>query len=650
MTSPLRCGGAFREHESDMNATRLRELLSQTQSARVGVFGDFCLDMYWLLDPALSEVSIETGKRTSGVRRQYASLGGAGGIVANLSDLGVAEVHAVGVLGNDLFGREVIRLLKARRADVSGMLIQEADWITPVYCKPFIGDEEQGRVDFGGANGLTPDTESALLKALAAMSARVDAVIINQQLPRGVNTDRVLEGINRLVAAHPERLFIVDSRDRSEAYHGVMYRMNAHEAMRMCATPKPREQRVLLEEARRCIERIAAAGGRPVFLSRGDRGSLVRAEGTTHEIPGIQILKEVDPVGAGDTSISAIAAALAAGAAPLEAAELANFASAVTVQKLKTTGTANPEEILATGSDPDYIFRPELADDPRAARCYEGSEIEVVSGPLGSEPIRFALFDHDGTLSTLRQGWEPIMEEVFIRSILGARYDSCDESVYGRVANRVREFINRSTGIQTINQMVMLAEMVVEAGYVPKEQVLSPAEYKRNYLAALMGTVRRRVEKLQRGELDPVDFTIKGAAEFLKSLRSRGVTLYLASGTDHEDVVREANGLGYADLFNGGIFGSIGRVDRDAKREVIGKILSNPQLSGAALACFGDGPVELRESKKRNGRAVGVASDEVRRYGMNPEKRSRLIRAGADLIIPDFSQLELLLQFLRVRA
>ncbi len=74
-----------------MTPSRLRDLLARIRSARVAVFGDFCLDMYWLLDPALSEVSIETGKRTTAVRREYCSLGGAGNIVANLSDLGVAE-------------------------------------------------------------------------------------------------------------------------------------------------------------------------------------------------------------------------------------------------------------------------------------------------------------------------------------------------------------------------------------------------------------------------------------------------------------------------------------------------------------------------------------------------------------------------------
>ena len=52
---------------------------------------------------------------------------------------------------------------------------------------------------------------------------------------------------------------------------------------------------------------------------------------------------------------------------------------------------------------------------------------------------------------------------------------------------------------------------------------------------------------------------------------------------------------------------------------------------------FGDGPVELREGKKRGATAIGVASDEARRHGMNIAKRPRLVLGGADAIIPDFS-------------
>ena len=84
-----------------------------------------------------------------------------------------------------------------------------------------------------------------------------------------------------------------------------------------------------------------------MFISRGARGALVCHGGRMEEIPGIPIDGETDPVGAGDTSVAALAAALAAGASPLEAGELANLASAVTVQKLMCTGTASPDEILA---------------------------------------------------------------------------------------------------------------------------------------------------------------------------------------------------------------------------------------------------------------------------------------------------------------
>ncbi len=61
---------------------------------------------------------------------------------------------------------------------------------------------------------------------------------------------------------------------------------------------------------------------------------------------------------------------------------------------------------------------------------------------------------------------------------------------------------------------------------------------------------------------------------------------------------------------------------------------------------MGDGPVELRECRRVGGIAVGIASDEVRRHGLNPEKRVRLVRAGAHIIIPDFSQADQLLNFL----
>jgi hypothetical protein len=67
------------------------------------------------------------------------------------------------------------------------------------------------------------------------------------------------------------------------------------------------------------------------------------------------------------------------------------------------------------------------------------------------------------------------------------------------------------------------------------------------------------------------------------------------------------------------------------------------------VVTFGDGPVEIRETRKRNGITVGVASNELRRFGLNEKKRTRLIKAGADYVIPDFSRYNDVLALLNIK-
>ncbi len=238
------------------------------------------------------------------------------------------------------------------------------------------------------------------------------------------------------------------------------------------------------------------------------------------------------------------------------------------------------------------------------------------------------------------------MAPVMMKAVLGDRFQTADESLYRKVQKRVLDYIDKSTGIQTIVQMQGLVELVREFGIVPADRVLDRFGYKRIYNEALMQMVSERIARLQRGQLDVTDFTVKGAVAFLEALRARGVTLYLASGTDHADVVAEAEVLGHAPLFNGGIYGAVGDIDSCSKKMVLDRILREHHLSGPELAVFGDGPVELRESRKRGGLAIGVASDEVRRYGLNLEKRTRLIKAGAHVVVPDFSQRDELIKLL----
>ena len=289
-----------------------------------------------------------------------------------------------------------------------------------------------------------------------------------------------------------------------------------------------------------------------------------------------------------------------------------------------------------------------MADDIRKANYIEGSEIEIIRNLPDELNIQHAIFDHDGTISTLRQGWEQVMEPMMIRAILGSRYEDADEVLYHKVVDYSRRFIDKTTGIQTLVQMQGLIELVRQFGCVPAGEILDMYGYKAIYNDALLEMVRGRVEKLNRGELDSQDFQMKNACQFLEKLHSQGVKLYLASGTDEEDVIAEAKALGYDDLFKGRIFGAVGDIKVEAKRVVLERIISENNLSGSQFATFGDGPVEMRECRRRNGVSVGIASDEVQRFGLNPTKRTRLIRAGADIVIPDFSQLKELLKTIQL--
>ncbi|MES2221740.1 MAG: PfkB family carbohydrate kinase [Acidobacteriota bacterium] len=620
----------------------LESTLAPLSHLRAAVLGDFCLDAYWQLAVGEPELSVETGLPVRRVRSQKYSLGGAGNVVANLASLGVGHVLAIGVVGADLFGAELLRLLRAHGSTVSDYMIEDPEWQTMVYAKPWNLDQEENRFDFGVFNVMSQATQEALIAALEMAARENDVVILNQQIPCGVNSLEMIERTNQAIARHPQTLFIVDARHRPDLYRGAVLKLNVAEAARFLQ--EPLDDLVPDEEAKGFASRISQQTGRPTFLTRGERGIVVADGDHVHDIPGIQVLERIDTVGAGDTVVAALAAALGSGQDPLIAARLANLAASITVTKLRATGTATQSEILAVGPEPDYVFEPELADAPNSARFLPGTEIEVVGDLTTELQIQHCIFDHDGTLSTLREGWEKVMAPMMMQAILGPGDNNIDPHRLDRIAQDVRAFIDRTTGIQTLVQMKGLREMVRQAGFVPESEILDEHGYKEIFNRQLLTMIEARIANLKSGELAPENFQVKDAVALLRELHRRGIKLYLASGTDQNDVVAEARIMGYADMFEGRIFGAVGDVRIEAKKLVVDQIIRDNKLSGRHFATFGDGPVEMRETRKNGGLPIGVASDEVRGFGWNLAKRSRLIKAGANLIIPDFSQLPSLLK------
>jgi len=621
-----------------MNVERIEEILTQIKGVKIAVYGDFCLDAYWLLDPCGSEVSVETHLQARAVGRHYYSLGGASNVVANLAALEPAAIRVIGAVGDDIFGRELRRQLHSLGVDTTCLVVQKENFDTVTFAKPYLDGNEQPRIDFGFFNRRGDATDRALLEGIRDALQTADALIVNQQVPGSIANDSFIEQANQLFGRVSNKVVLLDSRHYGHKFKNIYRKTNDLEAARLNGVDVGPDDVLQLSDVIEYARHLFRRFNKPVFLTRGPRGIIAADADGVREVPGIQLLKKLDTVGAGDTVTSALALCLGAGASPAEAAEFANFAAAVTVQKLFQTGTASGSEILQIGKDADYIYLPELAEDRRGARYFADTEMEYCYEPIPTGRIKHALFDNDGTISTLRQGWEQIMAPVMIRAILGDEYQTADERLYHKVRNRVLDYIDKSTGIQTILQMEALVEMVREFGVVAPDKILDKFGYKEIYNNALIELVGRRIEKLKRGELDVCDYTIKGAVEFLRVLRKKGLKLYLASGTDYEDVVAESEALGYAGLFDGGIYGAKRDIAGCSKKMVIDRIMTANSLQGPELIVFGDGPVEMRECRKRDGIAIGIASDEIRRHGLNVEKRTRLIKAGAHIIAPDFSQ------------
>lgn len=326
---------------------RLRRILNGITRTRVLVVGDFCLDIYWFVDSSRSEMSLETGLMTNPVSRQRYSPGGAGNVVNNLIAAGCRDVRALGVIGDDPWGREMLRQLAHAGVKTEDLLVQNERWDTPAYGKPHIGKQERRRFDFGDFNRLSSQTAETLLGRLRARVPEADAVIINQQVRQGIHTRGFRDGLVRLMREFPKTIFIADSRHFSESFAGALLKINDHEAARLCGMVRAPEAPVLRAEVHAAARELFARAGKPVFVTRGSRGIVVMDDRGLCEVPGVRIRGRTDTVGAGDSALAGIGLGLATGSDTVEAAQLGSLVAGVTIRKLNQTGTASAGEILA---------------------------------------------------------------------------------------------------------------------------------------------------------------------------------------------------------------------------------------------------------------------------------------------------------------
>ena len=261
--------------------------------------------------------------------------------------------------------------------------------------------------------------------------------------------------------------------------------------------------------------------------------------------------------------------------------------------------------------------------------------LEIIRPNPAPGRLRFAVFDFDGTLSLLRTGWQGVMADLMVKALQATPRAEAEAQLRARITEPVFGLAGRPTLIQ----MQWLVEEVRQRGGTPQ----TAEAYKHQYLTRLSECIHQRAD-LEAGRQPPEQFRVPGALEFVAELHARGVHCYITSGTDETAVREEAALLGLvpfiADLRGAREDGS------DAKRVVIDHLTARYCLETGELAVIGDGRAEIEYARAASALAIGVASTEDDRPGLDARKRSLLIAAGADAIVPDFSQPAELLAYL----
>ena len=283
-------------------------------------------------------------------------------------------------------------------------------------------------------------------------------------------------------------------------------------------------------------------------------------------------------------------------------------------------------------------YRPVADSATVATRFLDGTQIEMVGELPPRATPRHVLFDFDGTLSLIREGWPEVMIPMMVEVLQAT---SMHESA-AELHDLVETFVMELNGKQTIYQMIRLAEEVAQRGGRPRE----PLVYKAEYHERLMRRIEGRRAALRDGAAAET-MLVPGSLAMLGQLKARGVQLHLASGTDEQFVKGEAALLGLGQFFGNQIHGALDDHHAFSKAMVIERILLENKIDGSSLVGFGDGFVEIQNVREAGGLAIAVASDEAGRSG-RPDawKRERLTGAGAHVVIPDFQEANRLLDFL----
>jgi phosphoglycolate phosphatase-like HAD superfamily hydrolase len=256
---------------------------------------------------------------------------------------------------------------------------------------------------------------------------------------------------------------------------------------------------------------------------------------------------------------------------------------------------------------------------------------------LARAEISHVIFDFDGTLSWLRHGWPTMMCELFLEHVPLRR---------GETREMLKEALTRDILALNGKPSVYQMQLCVQAAEQRGAQKVDAEKLLLEYQQRLDSEIESRTKRILNAMVERDHFVIHRARALIEQLKERGLTMIILSGTAEPRVKQEAELLDLTRYFHPHIYGGTADLAQSSKRAVIERLLREENLEGKHLLAFGDGPVEIQLTKEAGGLAIGVASDEEENGSgrLDPQKLTQLRAAGADLLIPDYRDPDLLLK------
>ncbi|RPH93884.1 D-glycero-beta-D-manno-heptose-7-phosphate kinase [candidate division KSB1 bacterium] len=304
-----------------ISADRAREIIKAAGQKHIAVLGDFMLDRH--LKGSVKRISPEAPVPVVEVENETTGLGGAGNVVQNLAGLGVLPV-AFGIVGRDGAGQEMMGHLESVGAITRGMLILP-DRRTTEKMRIIAQDQHVVRADRETVADIAHEDEDRLLQRIESAMPSLRGLIL-QDYNKGVLTNRVISESLRLAAVHHVPVAVDPKFDHFFEYKRChLFKPNVRELGRALGTRTDGTER-LIQAGRMLFDRMEPD---LLLVTRGEMGMTLFLDRETVEHIPTQAMKVHDVSGAGDTVIATYVVAEAGGAAPVEAAVMANYAAGI---------------------------------------------------------------------------------------------------------------------------------------------------------------------------------------------------------------------------------------------------------------------------------------------------------------------------------